>query len=94
MLNSFFKASLLTLLVSTSSYAQTTTESITINWQEQPRTYQLPDGNTLHYLYFEKANYNGTEARLPIFSKQIRLNSYGDLTARLVNEQYSPLTNT
>ncbi|WMX15421.1 type IX secretion system sortase PorU [Aureispira sp. CCB-E] len=94
MLNSFFKASLLTLLVSTSSYAQTTTESITINWQEQPRTYQLPDGNTLHYLYFEKANYNGTDARLPIFSKQIRLNSYGDLTARLVNEQYSPLTNT
>ncbi len=94
MLKSIFKAGLLTFMFSTSSYAQTTTESIVINWEEQPRQYQLSEEHTLHYLYFEEANYNESKPQIPIFSKQIPLTQYGDLTARLINEQYAPLNNT
>ena len=94
MLQSFFKALLLTLVVSTNIYAQTITESIDLNWEEQPRQYQLSEDHTLHYMYFEEASYDESKPQFPIFSKQIRLNSYGDLTVRLVNEQYTPLTNT
>jgi len=93
MLKSIFKASLLTLAVSTSTHAQTTTESITIKWEEQPRQYQLSQEHTLNYLYFEGANYDETRPQYPIFSKQIRLNQYGDLSVRLVNEEYVPLNN-
>jgi hypothetical protein len=94
MLKSIFKAGLLTLLVSTNSYAQTTTEHISIKWEEQTRVNQLSEENTLHYLYFEGANYDETRPQLPVFSKQIPLNQYGDLNARLINEQYAPLSNT
>lgn len=94
MLQSIFKALLLTLFVSTTIYAQTITESIDLQWEEQPRQYQLSEEHTLHYMYFEEASYDESKPQFPIFSKQIRLSTYGDLTARLVNEQYSPLTNT
>lgn len=94
MLQSIFKALLLTLLVSTNIYAQTITESIDLKWEEQPRQYQLSEDHTLHYMYFEEASYDESKPQFPIFSKQIRLNTYGDLNARLVNEQYTPLANT
>ncbi|MFT5645637.1 MAG: hypothetical protein ACI976_000310 [Aureispira sp.] len=94
MLQSLFKALLLTLVVSTSIYAQTITESIDLKWEEQPRQYQLSEEHTLHYMYFEDASYDESNPHFPIFSKQIPLNTYGDLNARLINEQYTPLTNT
>jgi hypothetical protein len=94
MLQSISKALLLTLIVSTSIYAQTITESIDLTWGEQPRQYQLSEDHTLHYMYFEEASYDESKPQFPIFSKQIRLNTYGDLNARLVNEQYTPLVNT
>lgn len=94
MLQSIFKALLLTLVVSTNIYAQTISESIDLKWEEQPRQYQLSEDHILHYMYFEDAGYDESKPQFPIFSKQIPLNTYGDLTARLVNEQYTPLTNT
>jgi len=94
MLQSIFKALLLTLIVSTNIYAQTITESINLKWEEQPRQYKISEEHTLHYMHFEDASYDESKPQFPIFSKQIRLNTYGDLNARLVNEQYTPLANT
>lgn len=94
MLQSIFKAFLLTMLVSTQIYAQTITESIDLKWEEQPRQYKFSEEHTLHYMYFEDASYDESKPQFPIFSKQFRLNTYGDLNVRLVNEQYTPVTNT
>ncbi len=92
MLRTTLKAFFLCLIVGANSHAQTTTETIDINWEEQPRQYKLTEDQTLHYWHFEDASYDGTKPQLPIFSTKIRLSSYGDISARLVNEQYSPLS--
>lgn len=94
MLQKTLNAFLLTLMVSTLATAQLVTQPIQIKWEEQPRQYQISEDHTLHYLYFEEASYDESNPQFPIYSKQIELNSYGDLDARLTNAQYSPLVNT
>jgi hypothetical protein len=82
------------LIFSLNSYAQIITEPINIKWEEQPRKYKVTEEHTLHYLHFEDASYDDTKPQFPIYSKQIRLSTYGDMTARLVNEVYTPIAIT
>ncbi|BDS14866.1 type IX secretion system sortase PorU [Aureispira anguillae] len=94
MLQTTLKALLLSLLISTNVYAQLITEPILIQWEEQPRQYKIAQDHILHYMYFEEASYDEANPQFPIYSKQIELTNYGELKARLVNEQYTPLVNT
>lgn len=91
MLRTIFTAFLLFVLLSVSSYAQVTTQSISLKWDDQPRQYNVTEDHEISYWYFEGASYDETKPAFPIFSKKIPLSNYGDMTARLVNEQYQAI---
>lgn len=92
MLRNIFLACLLAFFA-LEGYAQTVTEKIELKWEQQPRKYQLSEDETLHYWYFENADYDQTKPQVPLFSQQFSLPTYGTLSARLTNAQYVPLEN-
>ncbi len=86
-----FRILLLCLVLSSSLAAQVLTESIVLDWEEQPRVLSLPGDQELTRLYFEKAHYDPTKPQVPIFAQQFNLPTYGTMQATLVNAQYAPL---
>ncbi|MCH2023204.1 MAG: type IX secretion system sortase PorU [Saprospiraceae bacterium] len=94
MLRSFLIFIFISLTFYSTFVAQTTIENINIKWEDEPRQFKISEDYNLHYFHFDNATYDHSRPQWPIFSKQIRLGSYGKITARLTNEEYVPLQQT
>ncbi len=78
----------LLLAVFSTSFAQTSTVSKVINWQDAPIIHN-PTGNFPTNIWnFEDALYSDVHPSLPLFSGRIQVNSFGKVTARLVRTNF------
>ncbi len=88
LLRAFFLVGITTVLL----VAQTQTVPVQIQWTDGTKEFTIAENETLQFLHFEEASYDETKPQIPIFSTQIKLQSYGRIRARLVNTTYAPIS--
>jgi hypothetical protein len=60
----------------------------TLNWFDEPVSLQITETRNIDVTSFENAIYKSTHPTLPIYNKEFKLDSYGDLEVRISNEVY------
>jgi hypothetical protein len=60
----------------------------TLNWYKEPVNLQISETKNIDITSFENAIYSSNHPTLPIYNKEFKLDSYGDLEVRISNEIY------
>jgi hypothetical protein len=64
----------------------------TLNWYDEPVNLQISETKSIDIISFEDAIYSTNHPTLPIYNKEFKLDSYGDLEVRISNEIYETFT--
>jgi hypothetical protein len=64
----------------------------TLNWYDEPVNLQISETKNIDITSFEDAIYSSNHSTLPIYNKEFKLDSYGDLEVRMSNEVYETFT--
>lgn len=83
---------ILLLAVVNISQAQVFTETLSLQWELQPRSLNISDDVVLRYPHFAGATYHEAHPQRPLWVKRIPLSQYSRLTVELVNGVFEPVS--